>query len=156
MSFISNFSRIGRWGATCPVGWCMAIDMCWSKWPPRMTCHDEVGRAMVRGESVVWYTSCSCRVQRINNTQTLWNFPPFFCNDKMIPIDNKRMWNKRLNRRGFTCAYWGAGVKGKHSYLGGKVSIFITPVHTNLLDNLSSFKVRYLCTLPEIVFGTVP
>jgi hypothetical protein len=35
------------------------------------------------GVSVVLYTSC--RVQHMDNIQTLWNFPPFFCNDKMIP-----------------------------------------------------------------------
>ena len=72
-------------------------------------------------------------------------FPRFFATMKWSPVDIMHMWIKRFEIQGFTCAYRGAG-RRKLSYLGGKVSIFITLVHTNLLDNLSSFKVRYLCT----------
>ena len=155
---------IGRCGTAWHIGRCVAIGMwcekaaktrsSWWGW----LCHGESISSMSCGcgVSIVGYTSSRVQYNLPTTPKPCGSFPRFFATIKWSPICNKHMWIKRLTRRGFTCAYRGAGVRVKLSYLGGKASICITLVHTNLLDNLSSFMSRYFCTLPKIVFGTVP
>ncbi len=60
----------------------------------RLLCHSESGSSMFCGCGVAIARYTSCKVQRPNNTPTVWNFAPVYLNDEMVP---HTWWAQRNN-----------------------------------------------------------
>ena len=84
--------HIGWWCTTWFIGQCVVIGMCWLKRPPKPTCHDEVGCAIVRAAAayfvVVVCLSYNSQVVEYNAPTTpkpCEAFPQFFATIKRSP-----------------------------------------------------------------------
>ncbi len=162
MAILANpcqLSRIGQWGRTRSNGQCMASGMCWPKRQPKLTCHDEVGCAIVRAAAACFVVIvCLLYDSQVleYNTPTIpkpcETSPHFFEMNKQSPMAGEHSRIDYSLRRSFHRSEEWQEIRIGFQSLGEISWILGTLVHTSMLDNVSIFKVGYLCTLPKNSF----